>query len=154
MTVEDPDGQNIWNRKDGATRRSAPFTIEAIECSNEREEDFDLVDLDEEQPLMAHTGQLDGLEGRGQYDEGTHSPDEATVEGDKGVAIINKEVRRQQEDFQVRKAELYWPQEVQEEVNKNFQHGFTNPASGLKTKSTPMTNKEVAGSRGDAMLEC
>eukprot|EP00975_Prorocentrum_lima_P034553 7262765-Prorocentrum_lima.AAC.1 len=31
MTVEDPDGQNIWIRKDGATRRSAPFAIETLE---------------------------------------------------------------------------------------------------------------------------
>eukprot|EP00975_Prorocentrum_lima_P008221 1756508-Prorocentrum_lima.AAC.1 len=62
MTVEDPDGQNICTRTDGASRRPAPFAIETIECSNEPEEDFDLVDLDEEQPLMAHTGQLDRLE--------------------------------------------------------------------------------------------
>eukprot|EP00975_Prorocentrum_lima_P048376 10115387-Prorocentrum_lima.AAC.1 len=61
MTVEDPDGQNIWIWKDGATRRSAAFAIGTIERSNEHDEDFDLVDLDEEQPLMAHIGQLDGL---------------------------------------------------------------------------------------------
>eukprot|EP00975_Prorocentrum_lima_P049480 10351564-Prorocentrum_lima.AAC.1 len=51
----------MWIRKDAATRRSAPFAIETIDWSHEQEEDFDLVDLDEEQPLMAHTGQLDGL---------------------------------------------------------------------------------------------
>eukprot|EP00975_Prorocentrum_lima_P034037 7152762-Prorocentrum_lima.AAC.1 len=28
MAVEDPDGQNIWIRQDGATRGSAPFAIE------------------------------------------------------------------------------------------------------------------------------
>eukprot|EP00975_Prorocentrum_lima_P018520 3898496-Prorocentrum_lima.AAC.1 len=61
MAVEDPDGQNIWIRMDGATRRSAPFAIETVDCSHDQEEDFDLVDLDEEQPLMAHTGQVDGL---------------------------------------------------------------------------------------------
>eukprot|EP00975_Prorocentrum_lima_P025433 5343265-Prorocentrum_lima.AAC.1 len=61
MTVEDPDGQNICIRKDGATRRSALFAIETIDWSNEQEESFELVDLDEEQPLMAHIGQLDGL---------------------------------------------------------------------------------------------
>eukprot|EP00975_Prorocentrum_lima_P067910 12917694-Prorocentrum_lima.AAC.1 len=62
MTVEEPYGQNIWIRKDGATRRSAPFAVKTVDCSNGQEEDFDLVDNDEEQPLMAHTGQVDGLE--------------------------------------------------------------------------------------------
>eukprot|EP00975_Prorocentrum_lima_P037651 7919815-Prorocentrum_lima.AAC.1 len=61
MTVEDPDGQNIWLRKEGATRRSAPFAVETVDCSIDPEEDFDLVDLDEEQPLMAHTGQVDSI---------------------------------------------------------------------------------------------
>eukprot|EP00975_Prorocentrum_lima_P062643 12886726-Prorocentrum_lima.AAC.1 len=51
----------MWIRKAGATRRSAPFPIETIDWSHEQEEDFDLVDLDEEQPLMAHSGQLDGV---------------------------------------------------------------------------------------------
>eukprot|EP00975_Prorocentrum_lima_P025685 5401630-Prorocentrum_lima.AAC.1 len=63
MTVDDPDGQNIWISKDGATRRSAPFAVETVDCSTDPEEDFDLVDLDEEQPLMAHTGQIDGITG-------------------------------------------------------------------------------------------
>eukprot|EP00975_Prorocentrum_lima_P017621 3718670-Prorocentrum_lima.AAC.1 len=40
-----------------------------------------------------------------------------------------KEVRGQQEDYQVRRGEL---QEVQDEVKKSFEHGFTNPAAGLK----------------------
>eukprot|EP00975_Prorocentrum_lima_P047788 9993169-Prorocentrum_lima.AAC.1 len=60
MTVEDPHGQNIWIRKDGATRRSAPSGVETVDCSIDPEGDFDLVDFDEEQPL-AHTGQGDGL---------------------------------------------------------------------------------------------
>eukprot|EP00975_Prorocentrum_lima_P071002 12935212-Prorocentrum_lima.AAC.1 len=46
---------------------------------------------------------------------------------------------------------MYLPQAVQKEVTNNFEHGFTNPAAGLK--STPVTNKEVVESRGDAMLE-
>eukprot|EP00975_Prorocentrum_lima_P029992 6292369-Prorocentrum_lima.AAC.1 len=62
-----------------------------------------------------------------------------------------KGVRAQQEYFQVRREELYLPQAVQEEVATNFAHGFTNPATGLK--STPVTNKEVAKHPGDAMLE-
>eukprot|EP00975_Prorocentrum_lima_P036180 7610892-Prorocentrum_lima.AAC.1 len=61
MTVKDPDGQNIWIRKDGATRRSALFAVETVDCAIDPEEDFDLVDLDEEQPLMAHTGQVDSI---------------------------------------------------------------------------------------------
>eukprot|EP00975_Prorocentrum_lima_P034774 7306990-Prorocentrum_lima.AAC.1 len=51
----------MWIRKDGVTRGSAPFAIEAIDWSHAQEEDFDLVDLDEEEPLMAHSGQLDGV---------------------------------------------------------------------------------------------
>eukprot|EP00975_Prorocentrum_lima_P005872 1270711-Prorocentrum_lima.AAC.1 len=47
--------------------------------------------------------------------------------------------------------ELYVPQEVQEEVMKNFEHGFTNPAAGLKR--SPVTTKDVAESRAEAMLE-
>eukprot|EP00975_Prorocentrum_lima_P067514 12915358-Prorocentrum_lima.AAC.1 len=63
-----------------------------------------------------------------------------------------KGVRTPQEDFHVRKEELYLPQAVQEEVtNKTFEHGFINPAAGLK--SSPVATKEVAESRGDAMLE-
>eukprot|EP00975_Prorocentrum_lima_P032117 6743934-Prorocentrum_lima.AAC.1 len=57
MTLEDPGGQNIWIRKDGATRRSAPFAIATAVGSNDQEGYFDLVDVDEEQPLMTHTGQ-------------------------------------------------------------------------------------------------
>eukprot|EP00975_Prorocentrum_lima_P052374 10976687-Prorocentrum_lima.AAC.1 len=55
LTAEDPYGQNTWIRKDGATRRSAPLAIETKGWSPEEEEDFDLADLDEEQPLLAHT---------------------------------------------------------------------------------------------------
>eukprot|EP00975_Prorocentrum_lima_P047837 10005577-Prorocentrum_lima.AAC.1 len=51
----------MWIRKDGATRRSAPFAIETIDWPNEQEEDSELVDLEEEPRLMEHTGQLDGL---------------------------------------------------------------------------------------------
>eukprot|EP00975_Prorocentrum_lima_P069361 12925912-Prorocentrum_lima.AAC.1 len=51
----------MWIRKDGAARRYAPFAIETIDWSDEQEEDLDLVDLDEEQPLTAHPVQLDGL---------------------------------------------------------------------------------------------
>eukprot|EP00975_Prorocentrum_lima_P001073 228011-Prorocentrum_lima.AAC.1 len=61
MIVEDPDGHNMLIRKDGATRISPPFAIEIIDWSNEQEPDFDFVDLEEEQPLVAHIGQLDGL---------------------------------------------------------------------------------------------
>eukprot|EP00975_Prorocentrum_lima_P054499 11427952-Prorocentrum_lima.AAC.1 len=43
-----------------------------------------------------------------------------------------KEVRDQQDDHQVQKEELYLPQAVQDDVEKSFEHGFTNPASGLK----------------------
>eukprot|EP00975_Prorocentrum_lima_P046821 9788682-Prorocentrum_lima.AAC.1 len=48
-------------RRDGATRRSAPFAIEIRGLPHEPEEDLDLVDLDEEQPLMAYTGEAYGL---------------------------------------------------------------------------------------------
>eukprot|EP00975_Prorocentrum_lima_P033849 7108043-Prorocentrum_lima.AAC.1 len=51
----------MWIRKDGATRRSAPFASETKDWSHEQEGDADLVDLDEEQPFMAHTDQVDGL---------------------------------------------------------------------------------------------
>eukprot|EP00975_Prorocentrum_lima_P060277 12642567-Prorocentrum_lima.AAC.1 len=61
----DDSGGSRWSehiRTDGATRRSAPFAIATVDCSNDQEDDFDLVDVDEEQPPMAHTGQVDGLE--------------------------------------------------------------------------------------------
>eukprot|EP00975_Prorocentrum_lima_P034311 7210601-Prorocentrum_lima.AAC.1 len=48
-------------RKDGATRRSAPFAVETTDWSHAQEGYFDLIDLDGEQPIMGHTGQLDGL---------------------------------------------------------------------------------------------
>eukprot|EP00975_Prorocentrum_lima_P006735 1448092-Prorocentrum_lima.AAC.1 len=44
-----------------------------------------------------------------------------------------KEVRDQQEDHQVRREELYLPQAIQDEVKKAFEHGFANPAAGLKS---------------------
>eukprot|EP00975_Prorocentrum_lima_P047438 9917129-Prorocentrum_lima.AAC.1 len=50
----------MWIRKDGATRWSAPFAIETTDWSSEQD-DFDLVDVDDEQPLMAHAGQMNGL---------------------------------------------------------------------------------------------
>eukprot|EP00975_Prorocentrum_lima_P019154 4029392-Prorocentrum_lima.AAC.1 len=62
-----------------------------------------------------------------------------------------KGVRAQQEDFQVRREELYLPQAVQEEVKKHFEHGFTNPAPGLK--HIPVTTKEVAESGGATLHE-
>eukprot|EP00975_Prorocentrum_lima_P050929 10669978-Prorocentrum_lima.AAC.1 len=56
----------------------------------------------------------------------------------------------QPEDLQVRTEELFAPLEVQEEVKKNFAQGFINPAAGLK--STPLTTKADAESRGEGML--
>eukprot|EP00975_Prorocentrum_lima_P030678 6436236-Prorocentrum_lima.AAC.1 len=60
-----------------------------------------------------------------------------------------KVVRGEQEDFQVRREESYSSQEVQEEVRKHLER-FTNPAAGLKKYPS---DKQVAESRGDAMLE-
>eukprot|EP00975_Prorocentrum_lima_P007665 1642659-Prorocentrum_lima.AAC.1 len=45
----------MWIRRDGATRRPAPFAVKTVDCSIDPEEDF------EEQPLMAHTGQVDSI---------------------------------------------------------------------------------------------
>eukprot|EP00975_Prorocentrum_lima_P036644 7706325-Prorocentrum_lima.AAC.1 len=63
-----------------------------------------------------------------------------------------KEQVLQQEDQEVRKEELYLPKATQDEVEKSFQHGIGNPATG-GLKCVPVSRKEVADSKGEAMLE-
>eukprot|EP00975_Prorocentrum_lima_P054920 11516183-Prorocentrum_lima.AAC.1 len=58
----------------------------------------------------------------------------------------------QQEDQAFRRVELCLLQVAQEEVKKNFKHGFGNPAAGGWTR-VPVTCKEVADRSGEARLE-
>eukprot|EP00975_Prorocentrum_lima_P016288 3455534-Prorocentrum_lima.AAC.1 len=52
----------------------------------------------------------------------------------------------------VRKEELCLPKATQDEVEKSFQHGIGDPATG-RLESVPVTCKDVADSKGEAMLE-
>eukprot|EP00975_Prorocentrum_lima_P053952 11319223-Prorocentrum_lima.AAC.1 len=54
----------------------------------------------------------------------------------KSAPSSKKEVRDQQEDNEVRKEELYLPQAIQDEVDRNSGHGFINPVAG-GLNSTP-----------------
>eukprot|EP00975_Prorocentrum_lima_P002228 486614-Prorocentrum_lima.AAC.1 len=51
----------------------------------------------------------------------------------KETPSLRKDVKGQQEDYYVRREELYLPQAIQDEVKKGFEHGFTNPEAGLKS---------------------
>eukprot|EP00975_Prorocentrum_lima_P019643 4132237-Prorocentrum_lima.AAC.1 len=49
-----------------------------------------------------------------------------------------KETRDPQEDHEVQREELYLPHAIQDEVKKGFEHGFINPAAGLKKYTSDM----------------
>ncbi len=53
LTIQDPDGELIWMRKDGVTRRTAPFVVHTTDWTTESGE-YDLVDVEDQVPLSAY----------------------------------------------------------------------------------------------------
>ena len=46
MTIQDPNGEHLWLRKDGVTRKSPPYMVSTMDWPKEPD-DFDLVDIEE-----------------------------------------------------------------------------------------------------------
>eukprot|EP00975_Prorocentrum_lima_P019128 4024487-Prorocentrum_lima.AAC.1 len=58
----------------------------------------------------------------------------------------------QNDGQELRKPELYLSKSTQQAVENSLRHGINNPASG-GLKSVPTSGKEVAESKGEAMIE-
>eukprot|EP00975_Prorocentrum_lima_P049510 10358679-Prorocentrum_lima.AAC.1 len=63
-----------------------------------------------------------------------------------------KELVVQQDDQQIRREELYLSKSSHKAVENSLRHGISNLASG-GLESVPVSGKEVADSKGEALIE-